>query len=1114
MANTIEIVIRADNKASGQIKALVGDIGKQFESLGKKMAVGGLALGAAIAPAALGFKSAINSARQFDETMTDAQAILGVTRDEMQALNAQVLDLGAKSVAGPQAAAAAFVEIAGGVSDASLHMSILEAAMKTAEAGAADLGATTSGLVAIMNSYGFSADQTSRVSDIMTRTVGMGVLTMDELAVAMPQVTSIAKTMGVSFEELGSNVAYLTAQGLSANVASTQLRATMTAMMKPTAGMTAAFEELGVATGQELIENTGSLLAALWNIKNTSVYAEQGVGNIFGSVEAMNAVLSMMGGASTEFFEEFQMGLDGATEAARKIQLEGVNAQMALLKNQAEALKIEIGMMLLPVVNRIVGAVIPAVAALRSWARENPQVVKTIGMVVGALAGLAAAMTTGGGAVALLARTLPMLLNPVGLVVGALAGLGVAYKENLLGFGDFVRDIAAGATDLANQVVDRFREGGFAGVGQWALEQIKAGLQGVIDWGASVVSPIITDITTAFETGGLPAVGELILDKIGEGLTGAADWAYEHLVQPIIDALTGALPGGEEAEVAVKPTVRAADFPDMPLWEGPMKVTSLTWGGTTSLATGLTEMMPAVASEMVAHLETSLAEQLPGVDLYKLFGEAMGRGPKPAQPLPGIDLARLYGMDAESLERSMKEGGAADSQWTSLGRQIVDGIASGIEFGATWAWDHIAVPIGEAVAGVNWGDALAVAGGALQTVVDILGQGAVNFAQWARTNILYPVVDGIRGLDWAGALNVAGNVLGDILDLLAGGIVDFAQWARTNVLYPVVEGIAGVDWGGALAVAGNVLQTILDALAAGAVDFMTWAGTHIGAPIVSALAGLNWGMAFALGESVLEKIINAMVSGTFDFLGWVNRSIATPIANALNDTQTWVNVGTTLYEAAIKLLNSMFDDDPAGDPAMAGENVTGPMGEAIAASVEREDVASKLIIAGGKIAWKIYKGMAQASGTIALRFALLLAADTLGWVGVGPGTGALGGGGGAEATPVPGAPPGGNGGEEEGRSTGQKIIDFLTRPRLFHDMGGPHAGRGPVWIGSGQQPELFWPNEAGTFYPASRFGGGDAVNNWTVNLYGIQDMKQALDELEREARRRNRRLTVGMGGAG
>ena len=97
---------------------------------------------------------------------------------------------------------------------------------------------------------------------------------------------------------------------------------------------------------------------------------------------------------------------------------------------------------------------------------------------------------------------------------------------------------------------------------------------------------------------------------------------------------------------------------------------------------------------------------------------------------------------------------------------------------------------------------------------------------------------------------------------------------------------------------------------------------------------------------------------------------------------------------------------------------------------------------------------------------------------------------------------------------GREGIRSQSTPTMGEDMGGPHAGRGPVWIGSGQQPELFWPNEAGTFYPASRFGGGDAVNNWTVNLYGIQDMKQALDELEREARRRNRRLTVGMGGAG
>lgn len=942
MANTIEIVIRADNKASGQIKALVGDIGKQFESLGKKMAVGGLALGAAIAPAALGFKSAINSARQFDETMTDAQAILGVTRDEMQALNAQVLDLGAKSVAGPQAAAAAFVEIAGGVSDASLHMSILEAAMKTAEAGAADLGATTSGLVAIMNSYGFSADQTSRVSDIMTRTVGMGVLTMDELAVAMPQVTSIAKTMGVSFEELGSNVAYLTAQGLSANVASTQLRATMTAMMKPTAGMTAAFEELGVATGQELIENTGSLLAALWNIKNTSVYAEQGVGNIFGSVEAMNAVLSMMGGASTEFFEEFQMGLDGATEAARKIQLEGVNAQMALLKNQAEALKIEIGMMLLPVVNRIVGAVIPAVAALRSWARENPQVVKTIGMVVGALAGLAAAMTTGGGAVALLARTLPMLLNPVGLVVGALAGLGVAYKENLLGFGDFVRDIAAGATDLANQVVDRFREGGFAGVGQWALEQIKAGLQTVIDWGASVVSPIITDISTAFETGGLPAVGELILDKIGEGLTGAADWAAGW-IQPIIDTISGKVFPGKKTkvEVTVEPTFDLSKYDDMPLFEGTVEVNTLTWAGHINLATATAEMVPEAATEITAVLNKSLEEQLPGIDLGALL-------------------------------------------WTPENKK-------NMETRTTEAMRDTPV---------------------VQKMLDGLSSGAADFVGFVNTNLVYPVIEKIQTTDWAAKINAVGDVL--------------------------------------------------------------------------------------------AKILHGIASGAIDFGAWVLGDIMTPIANKLNDDELWTSVGSTLGQAGAKVVAGMAVMT-AFTYQWAVDNVGKPIAEAILDAVQDPETAASLIASGIQLALKLGEGIMRLPYSIASGFVSGFVGEVGRLLGIdlsnfGHGTITLNEYDIAHLAAL--------------TEPGREGIRSQSTPTVGEDMGGPHSGRGPVWIGSGQQPELFWPNEAGTFYPASRFGGGDAVNNWTVNLYGIQDMKQALDELEREARRRNRRLTVGMGGAG
>ena len=172
MANTIEIVIRADNKASGQIKALVGDIGKQFESLGKKMAVGGLALGAAIAPAALGFKSAINSARQFDETMTDAQAILGVAA--LDGALKRSARPGRQSVAGPQAAAAAFVGLPAACRTPAAHVHP-EAAMKTA-GPARRIWAPRHGPGRDQNLRLLGRPDVAR-ERIMTRTVGMGVLT-------------------------------------------------------------------------------------------------------------------------------------------------------------------------------------------------------------------------------------------------------------------------------------------------------------------------------------------------------------------------------------------------------------------------------------------------------------------------------------------------------------------------------------------------------------------------------------------------------------------------------------------------------------------------------------------------------------------------------------------------------------------------------------------------------------------------------------------------------------------------------------------------------------------------------------------------------------------------
>ena len=59
-------------------------------------------------------------------------------------------------------------------------------------------------MVGVMNAYSFGADKATFVSDVLTRTVQQGVLTMDELAAAIPNVTSLGAEMGLQFGDLAA----------------------------------------------------------------------------------------------------------------------------------------------------------------------------------------------------------------------------------------------------------------------------------------------------------------------------------------------------------------------------------------------------------------------------------------------------------------------------------------------------------------------------------------------------------------------------------------------------------------------------------------------------------------------------------------------------------------------------------------------------------------------------------------------------------------------------------------------------------------------------------------------------------------------------------------------
>lgn len=419
-----------DNLTPGLESAKGGLSGfaSHLDNIGAKVTTLGVNITTLAAPVAAAFAVATNMAIDFDESMTNIQAVTGRSDAEMASLRNQVLELGSASRFGPQAAAAAFYDIVGGVGDASVQMAIFKQAISTAQAGNSDLGATTKALISVMNSYKLGADDAGMASDVLTQTVAKGVGTMDEFATALPQVTGLANSLGIGFNDLGGMAAYLTTQGNSASQSTTQLAAMMTAMLNPNETMKKGLNELGFSSGTAAIQALG-LTGAYDALAGTQTASTDGMAKMTGSVEALRGVTSLAGPDVNKFMTDFTGGLTGATQAAEQVQMTSAAAQVDLLKSSVSQLGIEVGTVMIPVLKGLVQQVIPVISNVIKWVKENPELVKQIGTIATLAAGAGIAITAAGTAISAVSGIVKAAATPWGALLLAIMAVIRAYQE-------------------------------------------------------------------------------------------------------------------------------------------------------------------------------------------------------------------------------------------------------------------------------------------------------------------------------------------------------------------------------------------------------------------------------------------------------------------------------------------------------------------------------------------------------------------------------------------------------------------------------------------------------------------------------------------------------------
>ncbi len=427
---TLELADRA-TPALRTFDSALDRTAQNLQNIGGSLQRFGGQLTAFAAPITAGFTVAARSALSFDAAMTNAGAVLGKTATEMAGVTNQILEMGEAATAGPQAVANSYYDIVSGVQDATTHMAILDQAIRVSEAGQAELTGTTAALISVMNAYGYSQEQAAYVGDVLTRTVGVGVGTMNEFAAALPAVTGLAAQLGIEFANVGAMTAFLTTKGFSAAQATDYLRGSMIALINPNKSMTAALEALGVSSGSAAIETWG--LAGTYQ-RLAEIMSLDELSNAVGRVEALQAVMSITGDTFNDVAANFQRGIEGATDAARAIQQESPAYQFQLLQAKIQHTAITIGRVLLPALVRLFDRLEPILNQITQWVSQNPELVL-------AIAGLAAAATVAGPALMGIGTALSLvgtvlgipILLPLAAAAGAVLLLADALNIDLLG---------------------------------------------------------------------------------------------------------------------------------------------------------------------------------------------------------------------------------------------------------------------------------------------------------------------------------------------------------------------------------------------------------------------------------------------------------------------------------------------------------------------------------------------------------------------------------------------------------------------------------------------------------------------------------------------------------
>ena len=284
---SLEDTVGSGSAKLAGISAEAGKIGESLTSAGEKM------LPVTAAVTGLG-TAAVKTASDFDSAMSNVAAISGASAEDMDKLRERAREMGSQTKFSAKEAGDAMGYMAMAGWNATQMYDGLPGIMNLAAASGEDLATTSDIVTDALTAFGMEAEDSSHFADVLAKASSSANTNVSMMGETFKYIAPVAGALGYNTEDAAVAIGLMANSGIKASQAGTQLRSSLTNMIKPSEDVGDAMAKWGFyATEASTSIDQAKVDKQILRVQKASLAADK-------AQQAYNDAISEYGSESTE----------------------------------------------------------------------------------------------------------------------------------------------------------------------------------------------------------------------------------------------------------------------------------------------------------------------------------------------------------------------------------------------------------------------------------------------------------------------------------------------------------------------------------------------------------------------------------------------------------------------------------------------------------------------------------------------------------------------------------------------------------------------------------------------------------------------------------------------